>query len=119
MLVTSLLFSFLFVKIQAQDAQQDFTIVNATGFAIDELYASPCGSEEWGEDILGKDILRNELECDIIFQPEEDNCVWDIKIVDEEGDEVEWENIDLCRALRVTLYWKDGKAWADIEEVEE
>lgn len=113
------LFLILSIGIQAQEAQQDFTLVNSTGLVIDELYVSPSESEEWDEDVLGKEVLRVDEECDILFNPKEEVCLWDIKITDEEGDEIEWEKIDLCKAVRVILYWKDGKAWADIEEVEQ
>ena len=39
----------------------------------------------------------------------------DLRIVDGDGDEVYWTDIDLCKYSKVTLYWKDGEAWADTE----
>ena len=35
-------------------------------------------------------------------------CKWDLKIVDDDGDDVVWENIDLCKASEITLKY-DGK----------
>jgi hypothetical protein len=38
----------------AQDAKQDFTLVNKTGYALNEAYLAPADSNEWQEDFLGK-----------------------------------------------------------------
>jgi hypothetical protein len=97
-------------------AKQDFTIVNKTGVIINELHVTPHDSDEWGEDILGRDVLDIDQECDIEFHPKEDACLWDLRIADDEGNAIEWENLDLCKAVKITLHYKDGKAWADIEE---
>jgi len=96
--------------------KQDFTVVNKTGVIINELHVSPNDSDEWGEDILGQDVLELDQECDIQFHPKEDACLWDLRIADDEGNSIEWENIDLCKAVKIILHYKDGKAWADIEE---
>ena len=36
----------------AQEAKQDFTLVNKTGYDISELYVSPSHSDSWEEDLL-------------------------------------------------------------------
>jgi len=106
----------LAAKVYAQEAKQDFTIVNKTGVIINELHIAPTDSDEWGEDILGKDALDVDEECDIQFDSKEDVCLWDLRIADSDGNAIEWEKIDLCKAVKVTLFYKDGKAWAEIEE---
>ena len=100
-------------------AQQDFTVVNKTGLAIANLFVSPAETNNWEEDVLGVDVLQNDEQVDIQFHPSEESCLWDIKIIDEEGDSVEWYKIDLCKALVVALYWENGEAWADVENVDE
>ncbi len=100
----------------AQNSKLDFTIVNKTGVIINELHVTPSDSDEWGEDVLGRDVLANDEECDIIFSAKENVCMWDLRIADSDGNAIEWEKIDLCKAVKVTLYYKDGKVWADIEE---
>ena len=37
----------------AQEAKQDFTLVNKTGYALNEAYLAPADSNEWQEDFLG------------------------------------------------------------------
>ena len=51
-----------------------------------------------------------------MFDSKEDVCLWDLRIADSDGNAIEWEKIDLCKAVKVVLHYKDGKAWADIEE---
>src|SRR6185436_11050352 len=46
-------------------ADQDFTLVNDTGVVIDKLYVSPHDSDDWEEDILGKDTLASGESLDI------------------------------------------------------
>jgi hypothetical protein len=43
----------------ARAGDQDFTLVNKTGVEIHSLHVAPHSSDEWGEDILGKDTLAN------------------------------------------------------------
>jgi hypothetical protein len=46
---------------------QDFTLVNKTGVEIHALHVAPHSSDEWGEDILGKDTLANGESLGITF----------------------------------------------------
>jgi hypothetical protein len=39
--------------------KQDFALYNKTGQSITEMYGSPASQDEWGEDILGIDVLEN------------------------------------------------------------
>jgi hypothetical protein len=97
-------------------AKQDFTIVNKTGVVIDQVYVTPHSANEWGEDILGRDALDKGEECNIQFHPKENECIWDLKIIDQAGGDIEWESIDLCKATKITLIYEGNKATAEIEE---
>jgi hypothetical protein len=97
--------------------KQDFTLVNQTGVEIHELYVSPHSTDEWEEDILGRDTLPSGESVDITFSPKERAKLWDLKIVDGKGNSIEWENLNLLEISKVTLHYnsKTGKAWADLE----
>ena len=41
--------------------------------------------------------------------------MWDLKIVDEDDKEVEWTQLDLCKASHITLQYKGKKATAIIK----
>jgi hypothetical protein len=94
---------------------QDFTLVNKTGVEIHALHVAPHSSDEWGEDILGKDTLANGESLEITFGKHDRAHHWDLRIEDEKGNSVTWENLDLMKIEEVTLHLKDGKAWADLK----
>ncbi len=99
----------------AMAGDQDFTVVNKTGIEVHELYVTPHDSDDWEDDILGEDTLTNGAEVDIKFSRKEKAKLWDLKVVDADGSEVTWENLDLLEISKVTLHYKKGKAWADVE----
>lgn len=96
-------------------AEQDFTLVNATGVEIDKLYISPHGSDDWEEDILGQDTLPDGKELDIKFSRTEKAPLWDLRIEDNKENAIEWENLNLLEISKLTITYKDGKATAHSE----
>ena len=95
--------------------KQDFTLVNATGVEIHSLYITPHEAKDWQEDILGRDTLPSGESVDIKFHRNEKAAMWDLRVEDKDGNSIEWENLNLPEISKVTLHYKDGKAWADTE----
>jgi hypothetical protein len=95
--------------------EQDFTLHNQTGVEIHALHIAPHSSDEWGEDVLGKDALENGESLDIKFHRSEKAEHWDLKIEDKAGNSLTWENLNLLEISEVTLHYKDGKGWADVK----
>lgn len=95
---------------------QDFVLMNETGVTIDELYISPVSTNEWEEDVLGVDTLPSGEDVTITFPHDADECQWDMKIKDENGNEFVWQGIDLCKTGYVVLHYENGKAWATYEK---
>jgi hypothetical protein len=98
-----------------QGANQDFTLVNQTGVEIHKVYISPHDSNDWEEDILGKDTLPSGQSVDIKFNRSEKAAMWDLRVEDSKGNAIEWENLNLLQISKVTLHYKDGKATAETE----
>ena len=98
-----------------QNRRLDFTLVNKSTYVIVELYVSPTNDDEWGEDVLGRDVLANNEKVDIQFSRSESTCMWDLKIVDEDEDEVTWTKLNLCEANEITLRYENGKPIATIK----
>jgi hypothetical protein len=96
-------------------AAQDFTLVNETGVEIHKVYISPHDSNDWEEDILGKDTLPSGESVDIKFNRSEKDANWDLRVEDSKGNAIEWENLNLLKISKLTLHYKDGKATADTE----
>ena len=99
----------------AMAGDQDFTVVNKTGIEIHQLFVTPHDSDDWEDDILGEDTLANGEQVNIKFSRKEKADMWDLKVVDSDGNEVTWENLDLLSISTVTLHYKKGKSWADVE----
>jgi hypothetical protein len=97
----------------AFQGKQDFTVVNKTGVEIHELYVSPHSADNWQEDVLGADTLAPGKSVEITFSPKEKAKLWDLKVVDGEGNSIEWESLNLLEISEVTLFYKNGKAWAE------
>ena len=102
------------IKASAQ-AAQDFTLVNKTGVEIYALYVTPHNANAWGEDILGADTLLNGETLDISFSRKERAKLWDLRVEDDDGNFIEWENLNLLEISKVTLFYKNGKATAIVE----
>jgi hypothetical protein len=99
----------------ARSGKQDFVLQNSTGVEIHELYVSPTAADDWEEDILGVDTLPTGESVKVTFDDREKNSKWDLKVVDSKGNSIEWRELNLIEISKVTLHYKDGKAWADVE----
>ncbi|GLS42095.1 hypothetical protein [Methylobacterium brachythecii] len=85
-------------------AKQDFTIVNKTGYQIDEVYVGPVSSSNWGKDVMGKDAIGDGESAEINLQGG-GGCKWDIRVVYNDGDASEFREVNLCNITQVTLFW--------------
>jgi hypothetical protein len=95
--------------------EQDFTLHNKTGVEIHALHISPHSADSWGEDILGQGTLEDGSTLNIKFSRSEKAAHWDLRIEDSKGNSLTWENLNLLEIAEVTLHYKDGKAWADLQ----
>ena len=114
-LLTVGMFSAISITEVAAQAAQDFTLVNKTGVEINALYVTPHNARQWGEDILGADTLLDGQTLDISFSRKERAKLWDLRVEDEDGNFIEWENLNLLEISKVTLYYKNGNATAIVE----
>ena len=97
--------------------KQDFTLVNRTGYTVNEIYVAPTSSDDWQEDVLGQDQLENGQRVDISFPRRARSCVWDIKVVYEDEDEAQWRRVNLCEVSTITIRYnrKSGETSATYE----
>lgn len=91
---------------------QDFVLVNKTGYDIDEVFVAPANEKEWGEDIMGKDTLDDGQRVTIEFAHKEKECMWDMKIVFSDEEEAVWEDFDLCKVREITLRYEKKRPTA-------
>ena|ERR1700712_4733404 len=102
----------------ATAAPQDFTLTNDTGYDIAEVYIGPTSSNDWGDDVMGEDVLSNGADQDIVFPKGRGaTCHWDLKVVYTDQTSAQWLNFDLCTisSIKISYDRKTGKTWAHWE----
>ncbi len=104
-----------FISQAARAGDQDFTLVNHTGIAIAKVMVSPHEASSWGDDIMGSDTLSDDAKVDIKFHRSEEAEYWDLKVIDKDGHEIVWENLNLLKISKVTLKYEESKATAEVE----
>lgn len=95
----------------------DFTLVNMTGYDISDVYVSPTSMKEWGDDIMGQDVVLNGESVDVSFHPAETDRKWDIYVTwvgYDASEDVYWVGFDLSKISEIALYYDEdtGKTWA-------
>ncbi|MBC7636076.1 MAG: argininosuccinate lyase [Acetobacteraceae bacterium] len=88
----------------AQEAKQDFTLSNRTGYELKEVYVAPSASDEWENDVLGTGTLGDGVAVEIKFNRASKTCKWDLKVVyTVDSSNAVWKNIDLCSVDKITI----------------
>ncbi len=80
----------------------DFKLINKSGFTLQEFYVSSARRERWGNDVLGQGVLENGRSATVNFPVESDDCVYDIKMIFNDGD-VLTDQMNLCETTSYTI----------------
>ncbi len=80
----------LFVSTQSVFAL-DLKLVNKTDRDLHQLFVGPAGSEEWGPDQLGEDVVENGATFTLTEIPK---GKYDVLFVDEHGDKCDVRDVD-------------------------
>jgi len=76
---------------------RDFTLENDSLSYITEVYVSPTSSSNWGDDILGVDVLAPGRSVDISFDPNSGStCIYDLLVVTQDGTQTRKNRENLC-----------------------
>ncbi|MDZ4319513.1 MAG: argininosuccinate lyase [Phenylobacterium sp.] len=116
-LVAGLSALFVLAAAPAMAGDQDFTLTNATGYTIEQVYVAPSRSDDWEEDVMGADVLADGEAVDIVFDAAEGACSFDLKVVYDDGEEAVWSRLDLCSISSVSISYDraSGRTWAETE----
>ena len=99
----------------ARAGDQDFALVNKAGVTITHVMVSPHEQKTWGEDIMGKDVLGDDEKVDIKFHCSEDAEYWDLKVIDKDGNEIVWGNLNLLKISKLTIKYEGNTPTAEVE----
>lgn len=90
--------------VDAADAgKQNFEIINKTGHSVVNFNVSPANENDWGDDILGKEVLNDGESAKVTFERGATECLWDLKATYDDDDTTEMKGVDLCKIGTVTL----------------
>jgi hypothetical protein len=73
-----------------------FTLVNRTRSPLVRFYASPSGSRNWEENILGGKTLRPSGQVRVTINDGRKTCIYDIRGDFADGDKVEDYKVNIC-----------------------
>ena len=79
-----------------------FTLTNDSGFNLHEFYASPANTDEWGDDILGADLLETGMHGEVTIADGSDQCDYDLRMVFSDADTLE-DTVNLCEMGSYTI----------------
>ncbi len=79
-----------------------FTLVNDSSHSITEMYVSPVGVDQWGENILTVDAVEPGVSGDVTIADGMDVCDYDLRFVSAEGGEAE-QTQNLCELGTFTV----------------
>lgn len=77
-------------------------LVNGTRMAIVEIYAAPAGTERWGQDLLGDDVLAPGGTV-LLGLPEGSGCWRDLRTVLDDGTSLMRRSINICQVPRYAI----------------
>ena len=97
---TAALFLLLALSLPAFAKKATVKVINQSKWEIHHLFLSSTAEEEWGPDQLEDEILTKGDSITLTGIPCNE---YDIKVVDEDGDECIIEAVDLCRD---NSFWK-------------
>ncbi|MBU9697740.1 hypothetical protein GU927_007750 [Rhodobacteraceae bacterium HSP-20] len=79
-----------------------FTLENASSHTLNEMYVSPTEADEWGDNILGDQIVAPGETATVTITGGSEICEFDLRFATAEGGELE-QTQDLCGIETYTL----------------
>jgi hypothetical protein len=101
---------FLLAGVFSASAQNlpSIRITNNTGYDVYYIYISPSDSDDWGEDVLGDDILLDGHSVNIqLDHPLGGDGIYDICLEDEDGDSYSKYEVQLTNNARIVFTEED------------
>jgi hypothetical protein len=92
------------VNAPAHAAVQDIMVLNASGDLVERLQFQPISSTRWGVTQLQRGYLLDGDRTKVTFDAYRSyECIFDMKVMFEDGREVRRDNLDLCTTSQVTI----------------
>src|SRR5436190_18963382 len=83
---------------------RDFNVVNGTSVVLTHVFVSPSDTQDWGDDIMGRDVLNPAETVNVTFAKfDGSTCLYDVKVVGQAGESGVLYKVDLCSVTTVTF----------------
>ncbi len=83
----------------------EFTIVNESSVDLHYFFASPSNDANWGDDLLADlGVLESGYEATTFIGDGSDQCLYDLRFIGGEGEELLASAIDICSLDSYTLH---------------
>jgi hypothetical protein len=79
-------------------------IINDTEFEIVQLFGARKGLDEWGNDLLDGMPITAFAERSVDFEDGSGYCLFDIRAIFDDGEELVSEDINICDLTMFTYY---------------
>ena len=89
------------VAVPALAEQQEFKLINKSGYALVRFYASPTNTDNWGRDLFGDRVLETGYSS-YVTVPNSQQCVFDFRMIFSDED-VLYDTINLCETGSYTI----------------
>lgn len=89
--------------VAADDKNRVVLINNKSGYVVTEIYASNTSAEDWQEDILHENVLKPGGTLRANIDDGTGHCMFDFRIVFEDGDEAEKRGFDVCKMEELNI----------------
>jgi len=100
----------------AAPSDLDFTLTNETDHTFEAVYLSATSDHDWNGNLLPDGhVLAAHGSIVVRFGRNETAPTWDLRVVDDKGLSVTFDDIDLAHKDKVILKTVNGKMTADVE----
>jgi hypothetical protein len=89
-------FSLVTAASSAKAEDLEFTLINSSSYVISQLQISPVSTNNWEENILGRDVVLQKEETVITIADGLSTCKYDMLITFVDGETIEERNYDFC-----------------------
>jgi len=104
-------------QVAGEKAELDLTIVNETGFAINEFYLKPSNETRWGFSLLQNGAtIPTSARYRISWPFDEKADVMDIRVRWTDNDRQVWSKVNLEKAVELVIKYDGTKCWYEIKE---
>jgi len=104
---------------QALAAEKRIVFIDSAGQEIKGIFLAPAGTPTvgpgWGPNLLDKWKLKPGGKVNVAMPHDQGNCMWDLKYLVREKMAYTIKDVDICKAVEITLFLKDDKAWANVK----